>query len=314
MIDVDTRLPSINPTARPRSSRRTPQRRLGGLLATAAILAACGGSPGGPSISPSPGASSPPGGDTIVHPTGPTDLILREEVGGGFVPIGFFATQAPFFSLYGDGTIIYRDETAPLPEGGPDGLVRGHPFKIAKLTEEQVQELLRFALTEGGLAAARPNYDAPNVADAPTTIFVIRAAGLDKTVSVYALGIDPPGSADAPARAAFARLDARLRGLITSGSLAGTPWVPDRWRGTLTEAGGGAGSARTWPWPDVSPADFLAEPAGNLPLPRRTMSSAEVAALGLDGIEGGFSGLLLEGPDGKTYTFGLRPLLPDETG
>lgn len=308
---IDTGRRSRSGTA----ARRSPRWLGAALLAAATILAACGGpSPSLTPTSPSSSSPSPTSGDAIAHPTGPTDVILREEVGGGFVPMWFFATQAPFFSLYGDGTVIYRDETAPLPEPEPDGVVRGHPFKIAKLTEEQVQELLRFALTDGGLAAARPNYDAANVADASTTIFTIRAAGLDKTVSVYALGIDPLDSADAPARAAFARLDERLRSLITSGSLGGAVWVPDRWRGTLTEAGDAAGRARPWPWPNLRPADFLTEPSGGLPLPRRTMSSAEVAALGLDGIEGGFFGLLLEGPDGKTYTFGLRPLLPDETG
>ncbi len=295
--------------------------RLGSIVVAAAVLttvaAACAGSGGTPApASPSPGGSvgPSPGGDAIAHPTGPRDLVLREEVGGGFVPIWFFATQAPFFSLYGDGTVIYRDESAPLPDPGPDGVVRGHPFRRAKLSEEQVQELLRFALTEGGLAVARPRYDAANVADAPTTIFTIRAGGLDKTVSVYALGLETVESADVAARRALARLDERLRGLVASGTLSGEVWTPDRWRGTLTEGGGAAGPARAWPWPNVRPADFVADATGAFPLPRRTMSAAEVEALGLAGIEGGFHGLLLEGPDGQTYAFGLRPLLPDEAG
>jgi hypothetical protein len=289
------------------------------ILALIAVLAGCGGPFGSPSPgsatpgSPSPGGPSGAEGDTISHPTGATDLILREEVGGGFVPIGFFATQAPFFSLYGDGTVIYRDETAPLPEPGPDGIVRAHPFRRARLAEPQVQELLRFALTEGGLAVARERYDAANVADAPTTIFTIRAGGLAKTVTVYALGLGEPASPDALARRAFLRLDERLRGLIASGSLGGEIWRPDRWRGTLSESGGAPlGKPAPWPWPNVAPADFRADPGGTVWLPRRTMTPAEVEALGLEGIEGGFHGLELAGPDGKVYLFGLRPLLPDE--
>ena len=47
--------------------------------------------------------------------------------------------------------------------------------------------------------------------------------------------------------------------------------------------------------------------------PTRTMTPAEVAKLGLTGIEGGEQGLVLAGPDGKAYGFLLRPLLPDET-
>ena len=31
-----------------------------------------------------------------------------------------------------------------------------HPFRTARLSEEQVQELLEFALGEGGLGIARP--------------------------------------------------------------------------------------------------------------------------------------------------------------
>ena len=42
------------------------------------------------------------------------------------------------------------------------------------------------------------------------------------------------------------------------------------------------------------------------------MTPAEIQVLGLAGIDGGFSGLGLIGPDGKTYTFSLRPLFPDE--
>lgn len=285
-------------------------------LAVSALASGCAGLGGGsPSASPTPRDVPSATTDAVIaHPTGATDLILREEVGGGFVPMWFFATQAPFFSLYGDGTVLYRDESAPLPDPGPDGVVRGQPFRRARLAEEQVQELLRFALTEGGLAVARPRYDAANVADAPTTIFTIRAAGLDKTVSVYALGIDTPDSADLPARRALARLDERLRGLIASGVLGGEVWTPDRWRGTLTEGGGPAGQARAWPWATIAPTDFVADPTRTFPLPRRTMSPAEVEALGLTGIEGGFHGLALEGPDGKPYVFGLRPLLPDEEG
>ena len=44
------------------------------------------------------------------------------------------------------------------------------------------------------------------------------------------------------------------------------------------------------------------------------MSAEELAVLGIDGIEGGFQGMTLVDPDdsAKTYSFGVRPLLPDE--
>jgi hypothetical protein len=43
------------------------------------------------------------------------------------------------------------------------------------------------------------------------------------------------------------------------------------------------------------------------------MTAVEVAALKLTDIEGGVQGLAIRGPDGKTYSFILRPLLADET-
>jgi hypothetical protein len=247
---------------------------------------------------------------TIPHPKGATDLILREEVTGGFVPPWFLATQAPFFSLYGDGTVIYRNEQATVPFD-QDTIGRGLPFAIARLSEAQIQELLRFALNDGGLATAKPHYDSVGAADVPTTVFTIRAAGLNKTVSVYGLSIDPSDSAEAPARAAFLRLDARLHEFVAG--LTGSTWKPDRWRGTLMKVEGDVAEAKAWPWPNLRPDDFTADPTNDFPLPHRTMTQSEVDALGLKSIEGGFNRLNIVGPDGTTmYTFGLRPLLPDE--
>ena len=43
------------------------------------------------------------------------------------------------------------------------------------------------------------------------------------------------------------------------------------------------------------------------------MTPEQVAALGVDGPEGGFQNLMLTGPDGvTTYRSRLRPLLPGE--
>jgi hypothetical protein len=46
--------------------------------------------------------------------------------------------------------------------------------------------------------------------------------------------------------------------------------------------------------------------------PRHTLSAADVAELGLDGIEGGVQGIVLVDAGGERYGFALRPLLPDE--
>ena len=71
-----------------------------------------------------------------------------------------------------------------------------------------------------------------------------------------------------------------------------------------------------WPWKDIEPTDFVGPADPNaFQLATRTLTPEDVAALGVDGPEGGFSGLLISGPeDGKLYSFSLRPLLPDDEG
>jgi len=290
---------------------------LAGSLALAA--AACGGgaspSPSTvPSGSPGPGSTptvEPPTGE-IDHPTGPTDVVLRLEEGGGFVPLGFLVTQAPTFTLYGDGTVVFRNQfAAPIP---PGPVIRDVPFRAARLSEEQVQGLLMFALTDGGLGVARASYENPMIADAGTSIFAVNAGGLEKVVSVYALGLDAPEVPDAAARSAFNRLAERLRDFDAGGSIETPIYDPERYRGVLYEAFGGA-AATPWPWPDIEPEDFVALDDPERPwtgFPSRAMTADEVAALELDDIEGGVQGLVLSLPDGTIHSLALRPLLPDE--
>jgi hypothetical protein len=154
------------------------------------------------------------------------------------------------------------------------------------------------------------------VADAPSTFFTVRAGGLDKAVDVYALGIDTGNGPDAPARRAFVELADRLRAIAADLPASAQPYVAERWRGVLLEAGMGPSSAPSaWPWPDLTPADFApADPAG-APFASRALSASEVEALGIGDAGGGVQNLALTGPDGQTvYTLALRPLLPDEAG
>lgn len=271
---------------------------------------------GAPNPSASPGGSGPPGDGPpparIDHPTGATEVILRFEEGGGFVPLGYLVTQAPSFSLYGDGTVVFRDQ---FGEGVPPGpIVRDVPFQTTVLPEEQVQALLEFALNDGALGIARETYENNLVADAPTSIFTINAGGLSKTVSVYALGLESPGGEDGAARTAFAALAERLRAFDAGGDTA--VYEPERYRAVLYDAFGG-GAALAWPWPDIAPSDFVTTNDPRLPasgFPSRIMITDEVAALDLEGIEGGAQGIILDAPDGAVYSLALRPLLPDEEG
>lgn len=263
-----------------------------------------------PTVAPS--ASSGEFG-AIEHATGPTDILLRFEEGGGFVAPAFLATQAPIFTLYGDGIVIFRNRNQdPLP---PIGSISPSPsFRTARLTEDQVQKVLEDALGRGGLGAARTEYVNNQIADAPTAVFTVNAGGISKRVAVYALGIDVQDSPDAAARAAFSRLAGRLEDFDSGGAFSTSEYAPEHYRGILMDGFAGAQDARSWPWTGLVPADFAPNPDPNaFQMPSRVLSVAEVEALGISPYRGGFQGLTLIGPgDGKSYSFSLRPLLPDE--
>ena len=54
-------------------------------------------------------------------------------------------------------------------------------------------------------------------------------------------------------------------------------------------------------------------PDGGTSLPRRTLTTADVAALGITDAVGGLQGVVVNGPNGKSYTLIVRPLLAEET-
>ncbi|HET7472072.1 MAG TPA: hypothetical protein VFJ71_03005 [Candidatus Limnocylindrales bacterium] len=308
--------------------RRAPVRGPVAAALVALIAVAC--SPAStPTATGSPGPSSPPSAvpsaspsdvsttGAIEHKTGATDVILRIESGGGFVPIDFLATQAPTFTLYGDGVIVFQPKVEAFPQPDAGGVTKGVPWRTAKLDEGQIQELLQFALGPGGLGGARETYMANGVADAPSTIFTVHAGGLDKTVSVNALSEETQPGPDAVARAAFLKLASRLQDFDEGGRIATDVYVPDRYRGVLIEREAQPGvEPLAWPWTDIPFAEFKEGPqdgSGPTTFPHRTLTVAETAALKLDGIEGGAQGIAIKASDGKIYGLVLRPLLADET-
>lgn len=290
----------------------------GGLSPTATIPPATSGPSATPAGSPSPTAET----GAIAHPVGAADLVLRFDEGGGFVMPTFAMIQLPYFSLYGDGTVIYRPASAPWPEQKPGEPMRFPPLHVATMTELQVQALLRDALGDGGLGVARERYENNRVADAPTAVFTVNADGRQRRVSVYALGmaIDDPANPnpDAAILGAMAAFAERLRNFDREvakgdGAAAGL-YAPDRFRASILEGGpGGDGPLRPWPWPTFGPEGFSAVDQGTgLRFPSRTISGIELSLLGIKNPEGGVSGISLLAPNGTVYGLGIRPLLPDE--
>ena len=303
-----------------------PTTRRTASLAAVALLAVACSSPGAsptappagspsPSGSPVPSPTASPDAETIEHPTGANDVILRYSEEGGFVMASFAATRVPTFTLYGDGTVVFQQLTDEFPQPLANGATPGVPLRIARLNEAQIQELLLFALQEAGLAGAREQYPNDMVADAGTTVFTLDAGGLKKTVSIYALDMDvaPAQGADAPARAGFKRLVDRLRDFDHGGTVQTDVYVPAAYRGLLFEAGGVQGVApMAWPWGDLKVTDFVSDPNGGFP--SAALTPAQVKAIGVpdDLAPGGVRDLYVSGPDGKLYAFAIRPLLPGE--
>lgn len=293
-----------------------PNFRLPLTVLSVAVFAACGsaGSASPPASSP---PSPPPTTAGVDHPTGATDVILQLEEGGGFVPIDFLAGQAPQFTLYGDGRVVFQPAVTTFPEPGPDGVIRNVAWRTAQLDAGQVDELLAFALGQGGLGAARDNYGNDMVADASTSTFTINAGGLKKTVAVYALGLeDQQNATDLIPRRAFKTLADRLRDFDRGGTIATDVYLPDNFRAVLVEREGDPqAKPMAWPWPNLKLSDFKSDVngVGATQFPHRTITAVEVQDLKLGDIPGGVQGVTLTGPDGKLYTLIVRPLLLHET-
>jgi hypothetical protein len=144
-------------------------------VGVALLSAACAGL-----RAPDPGDGS----SSIDHPTGSADLVVRVDVGGGFVPAQYHLRQLPSFSLFGDGTLITEGPQIEIYPGP------ALPNVLARLIDEEgIQAILR-AADEAGLLGPDAHYDQACVADLPTTTFTVVADGRTHVVSAYALGFD----------------------------------------------------------------------------------------------------------------------------
>jgi hypothetical protein len=138
----------------------------------------------------------------------------------------------------------------------------------------------------------------------------LRAGGIDKHVEA--------GPLDHP----FKALVGHLLALDREADLPTQVWVPDRYWGSLLEAGPyieagvlpplPATGAVPWPWPAIAPAAFAG--IADEGVGRRIMSTKEATVLGLSGNSGVVQRIYLRGPGGTTiYSFSLWPMLPDES-
>jgi hypothetical protein len=249
----------------------------------------------------------------IEHAMGPTDVVLRFDSGPDLAVsdlTGELFQPGPEFTLYGDGTAIFRSERAELPPT-QRSILRVPPFMIAQLTEDQVQSLLRFALGEGGLMAACERYESRDVDGFGSAVFTVHAGVLDKRIESF--GESPLGP-----------VINRLLSLDRDGSIPTRTWEPDRFRGSLFELGPyeegwvlpnpDVVGILAWPWPGLAPDDFVTPPDPGWESPRRILSAAEAAVHGFSDNGGLVQRVYIRGRVGKTlYYFSMWPVFPDET-
>lgn len=289
-------------------------RWLGLLLATLAVLG-CSTSVHSPApTSTSPATSAPTDAPpscacATAQPTesgspDPSTVLLRMATFGGLPYPGITVQDPPDYTLYGDGHVIYtEDQTA-------DNV---HQVQLwhARLTPDQVAELLSFALDTAGLRSARERYEDMPIFDVGSTIFEIHADGVDKSVFIYALGDfgipDPP---DAAARAAFLELKKRLVTVgsrVRSGEIEGLgAYQPERYLVTLAKAWTELPVTAEWPWPDLTLDDFgsTGDQYIDYMPPQRVKPLLDL---------GIHQDLVVTAPGGENLVVTIRPMVPGDS-
>lgn len=266
-------------------------------------------------------------GESIEHPTGANEVVIRIAAVGGFVPVDISLSQFPQFSLFGDGVAV---TTGPMIDIFPPPALPN--VRQVRLSEAGIQQVLG-AATEAGLLAGDASYDNTRVTDLPTTTFTVNAAGKTTTVSAYALGFDDdPNWTDAEREAIgklveFANKTFDLASWIDPANLlsADEAYPITRLQIVAREVMPTEGT------PSPGDEELVQEP---IDWPLAVSIADATPATGLIGPEDPTRCGILEGEDAATllaaaaqantltpwvsgdtsYILTFRPLLPDETG
>jgi hypothetical protein len=289
--------------------------RIGVAVAAVAVLAsACGGvandDPG------SGGTTGATGATAIEHPTGADQLILRVSYQGGFVAYEYTLGTTPFWSLFGDGTLIVPGPQIEIYPGPALPNLTATP-----VSEDGIQAILQ-AAEDAGLMDGDQNYVDMCIADAATTVFTTTADGKTSVVSAYALDAGQPTGTcgdgkDAAARAKLAAFQTKLTDLqswLPADSL-GTerPYDPTEMRvDVLPYQGDTELPQEAIAWPLDVPLDGFGETVPNAPAATRCgvvtgedLTRLLAAAKDANALTPWTSG-------GTEYQLIFRPLLPDE--
>jgi hypothetical protein len=239
-------------------------------------------------------------------------VILRIDVGGGFLAPQAQLRQVPMFALYADGRLIVP---GPQIEIYPGPALPN--LQVRTVSQEGIQAILAAAQAAGLLGPNR-RYDAIRVADAPTTIFTLVAAGARHIVSVQALGIEPAqgASPETEARRKLSDLQSKLTDLqswLPAGSLGPEePFVTDELRVYVFRYQPPQDlMQKTIHWPLGSFQGFKPLP-DNGEIRCGTLSGRDLKSVLTAARQA--NELTPWGADGERWALVFRPLLPDESG
>lgn len=283
-----------------------------GMLLAASIYGAAGCGEAGGVID-----TTPDSGDSIEHPSGAKDLVLRFFAHDGFVPVSYHLTQLPRFSLYGDGTVIVTGpEIMIYPRAALPNL------QVTTISEEAVQAILS-AAREAGLFANDVDYGHPGITDMPMTIITVNADGTTYTSNIYALGMEKGAGGlnmeQQQARAAVNELAGKLAEL-TAFETGEIIWAPYEYAALAVystpvessdapDADGVEPNRLEWPLGGPNSLGEPIEPEGY----RSTVVSGQ-DLVGLKTILGDATEITVWTIGDREYNLYFRPLLPDETG
>jgi hypothetical protein len=217
-----------------------------------------------------------------------SDVWLRVETGGGFVPMIFSLRQTPQLLLFDDGRLVRRtdDEVQTVPE-----------FDEVQLDEAETADLLdTFATVVDG-----PDPGTPPITDNPSTTIEVTSDGETHSLSIYALGYTD-GLSDSQTAAREAASDAIEGADAIDGA---EPFVPDEWLALTVFSGREPATAYEWPLD----ADRAASP--DTPNVCTRVTGDDVGTL-LDELgQTAPLGSLVGGPNGA-FEVALRPVLTGE--
>jgi hypothetical protein len=289
--------------------------RIGVAIAAVAMLgSACGGV--GNDGSASGGGIGASGTTGIEHPTDANDLILGVAYEGGFVAYEYTLGTTPFWSLFGDGTLIVPGPQIEIYPGPALPNLTATP-----VSEDGIQAILQTA-EDAGLMDGDKNYGDMCIADAANTVFTTTANGSTSVVSAYALDVGEPtgtcvGGNEAGPRAKLAAFQAKLtdlRSWLPAGSL-GTerPYDPTEMRVyVLPYQGDPELPQEPIAWPLEGSLDSFGEPIDKAPSDTRcgvvtgdNLTTLLEATKDANALTPWTSG-------GTDYHLIFRPLLPDE--